>query len=401
MSPDRRGQHTDAGAPRRTSPSRTLSVVVPVHQGGEHLRDVLIALSGADLPRESWELIVVDDASTDDSTEIAAAHADLVVRLTGRPRGPAYARNRGVEASRAPFIAFVDADVLVHQDALGLLLGAIRADPGIGAVIGAYDAGRTSGKFISEYRNLLRHVEHQSNAGDTDAFSAGLALVRRDAFTRAGGFDEWRFPRPQAEALEIGDRLRSLGYRIVRVLDAQGTHLKRWTISQWLRVDLVDRGISIARLNQLPDFRTRADRMYLASRLDAALALTTIAATALAVWRASPAFGIVGALCMLALVAHNARFFASLLRARGVVFALVAVPLHVVTCAVYGVASAIGRALYHAVGEPQPDPVVQAYSEVGMQTWPPVPAPRAPSALDGAPPTANGAPGDQGARISS
>src|SRR5688500_12315609 len=179
---------------RRGSPvPRRLSVVVPVHQGGGHLREVLVALSRSSLPRETWELIVVDDASTDESTEIAAVHADLVIRLTGRPRGPAYARNRGADASSAQLIAFVDADVLVRPDALPRMLEAMGEDPRIGAVIGAYDAGRTSGRLVSEYRNLLRHVEHQTNSGDTDAFSAGLALVRRDAFLRAGMFDEWRF----------------------------------------------------------------------------------------------------------------------------------------------------------------------------------------------------------------
>jgi hypothetical protein len=55
-----------------------------------------------------------------------------------------------------------------------------------------------------------------------------------------------------------------------------------------------------------------------------------------------------------------------------------------ITCAVYGIASAAGRLLYHAVGEPQPAPVVQAFAEVGVRTWPPVPAPRTPPpSIDG------------------
>jgi glycosyltransferase involved in cell wall biosynthesis len=366
-------------------------VVVPVHQGAEHLRGVLVALAGSTLPRTSWELVVVDDGSTDDSMEIAAAHADLVVRLTGRPRGPAYARNRGAEASSAPLIAFVDADVLVHPDALARMVEAIGDDEGIGAVIGTYDAGRTSGRLVSEYRNLLRHVEHQTNAGDTDAFSAGLALVRRDAFLRAGMFDEWRFPRPQAEALELGDRLRALEYRIVRRLDAQGTHLKRWTLRQWIGVDLVDRGMSVSRLNQVPDFRARADRLYLATPIDAFLAWAAVSATLIAIWRRSASLAVLGPACVLLLILHHGRFFTSLARVRGIAFALASVPLHVVTCAVYGVASAVGRALYHAVGEPQPDPVVQAFAEVGVRTWPPVPALRTPPQADAAQQTGNGA----------
>jgi GT2 family glycosyltransferase len=360
--------------------SRTLSVVVPVHQGGANLARVLAALEGNELPRASWELIVVVDASTDDSAEIAAGHADLVIRLTGAPRGPAYARNRGFDAARGSLVAFVDADVLVHSDALPRMIEAIESDPSIGAVMGTYDAGRTSRSLVSEYRNLLRHFEHHANAGETDAFWAGLAVVRREAFVAAGMFDEWRFKRPQAEALELGDRIRSLGYRILRRLDVQATHLKQWTLGAWIRADIVDRGITLARLNQFAALRGRVDRLYLATSLGAVLACVTLASTLAAVWQPSAFFALVALGCLGALVIHNAGLIAALARARGIAFAIAVIPLHVITCAIYGIASAAGRTLYHAVGEPQPDPVMQAYAEVGVRTWPPVPTPLAQSA---------------------
>jgi glycosyltransferase involved in cell wall biosynthesis len=376
-----------------------LSVVVPVHQGREHLPRVLDALAMSELPRESWELIVVDDASTDGSAEIAAGQADLVIRLTGGPRGPAYARNRGFEAARGSVVAFVDADVLVHPRALPRLLEVIRGDPGIGAVIGTYDDGRTSGRLLSEYRNLLRHVEHQIHGGETDAFQAGLALVRSDAFARAGMFDEWHFPRPQAEALELGDRLRALGYRIVRCLDAQATHLKRWTLWHWLGVDLLERGMSVARLAPHAGSHARAGRLYLAGAFDALVAWTAVTTLALGAWRGSAPIILLAALLTGLLVVHNGRLFAALARARGASFAAAAIPLHVVTCAVYGIASATGRVLYHTVGEPQPDPVIQAFAEVGVRTWPPVPAPRSPARPEGAQAHPNGTGGDQGAHM--
>jgi len=74
-----------------------LSVIVPAHNGTKVLPLTLPALAASDLPRACWELIVVDDASSDATAELAASYADLVVRLAGAPHGPAYARNRGVE----------------------------------------------------------------------------------------------------------------------------------------------------------------------------------------------------------------------------------------------------------------------------------------------------------------
>ena len=49
-----------------------ISIIVPVHQGSSTLRAALTAIAASDLPREMWELIIVDDASTDDTAMIAA-----------------------------------------------------------------------------------------------------------------------------------------------------------------------------------------------------------------------------------------------------------------------------------------------------------------------------------------
>lgn len=365
--------------------TKTISVVVPVYQGGEYLERVLSALCGSELPRESWELIVVDDASTDGSASIAAAKADLVIRLTGRPRGPAYARNRGFEASRGSLVAFVDADVLVDPLALPRMRDAIAEDNAIGAIVGTYDAGQRSGGVVSEYRNLLRHFEHLNNAGDTDAFAAGLALVRRAAFANAGMFDEWHFTRPQAEALELGNRFRSLGYRIVRRPDVLATHLKRWTLRNWLHGDVLDRGMSVARLEEFQALRDRSDRLYLSNSIDMSLAWAALSMSVVAAWLHSAPFAAVAAVSVSAVLMRNLRLFGSFVRARGILFAAAALPLHVVSCAAHGVASTVGRVIYHAVGETQPDPVVQAFAEVGARTWPPIPAPRSTSRADGAP----------------
>ena len=115
-----------------------ISIIVPVHQGGSTLRAALTAIAASDLPREMWELIIVDDASTDDTPMIAAEYADCVVRLPAR-HGPAYARNRGVEVSRGAVIVFFDADVQPHTDALRRMVESFATQPAVSAVFGAYD----------------------------------------------------------------------------------------------------------------------------------------------------------------------------------------------------------------------------------------------------------------------
>jgi len=225
----------------------SLSVIVPVRNGGEAFGRALAALSASALPRAEWELVVVDDGSTDDTADVASHHADLILRLD-RVHGPAHARNRGAERARAAILAFVDADVCVHPDALERLLTALRNDPSLAAVFGAYDATPGAPSLISQYRNLLHHYVHTRGAGRTQTFWAGCGAIRRDLFMAAGMFDERRYPRPCIEDIELGYRLTARGESILLDPRVQGTHLKRWTLGSMLVTDFRDRAVPWMRL---------------------------------------------------------------------------------------------------------------------------------------------------------
>jgi glycosyltransferase involved in cell wall biosynthesis len=225
-----------------------LSVIVPVLNGAEMLALCLESLVASDLPRSRWELIVVDDASTDASAEVAAGYANRVLTLTGKARGPAAARNFGAEVARGELLVFVDADVRVHTDALRLFSELFQQQPDVGAIFGAYDAAPPATGLISQYRNLLHHYVHTREAGAAETFWAGLGAVRVTVFRRAGGFDAQRYHRPQIEDIELGHRIRALGHRILLRPEIQGTHLKRWTLGGMIVTDVRDRGIPWMRL---------------------------------------------------------------------------------------------------------------------------------------------------------
>src|SRR5918996_706116 len=93
-----------------------LSVVIPVHNGGNDLRKCLVALTNS--TRQPDELIIVDDASTDQSPEVASRLGILVPSQARYPIGPARSRNRGVAYTQGDVLVFIDADVMVHRDTL-------------------------------------------------------------------------------------------------------------------------------------------------------------------------------------------------------------------------------------------------------------------------------------------
>lgn len=243
-----------------------LSVIVPAHGAAHLLPDTLGALTHSRLPRSSWELIVVDDASRDATAEVADAFADRVIRLTGTPLGPGGARNIGAASASGDWLVFIDADVRVHADTLDRFLAATTVDPNIVAVFGAYDAHPAAPGLVSQFRNLLHRYVHLRGAGAADTFWAGCGAVRRDAFEAVGGFDTARFPRPQIEDIELGYRLRDNGGTILLDPEISGTHLKRWTFGAMLRTDVRDRGIPWMRL--LLERRGRTSVSLNAGRLE-------------------------------------------------------------------------------------------------------------------------------------
>lgn len=350
-----------------------ISIIVPVHQGGSTLRAALTAIAASDLPREMWELIIVDDASTDDTAMIAAEYADCVVRLPAR-HGPAYARNRGVEVSRGAVIVFFDADVRPHTDALRRMVESFATQPAVSAVFGAYDTHPTAPGFVSQYRNLLHHYVHCHSAGDAETFWAGCGAIRRDAFLAAGMYDEWRYTRPQIEDVELGHRMRALGHRILLLPAIQCSHMKRWRLWDVIRADFKDRGVPWTRLLIQLRAMTRTTTLNLANVEKLNTILLWVAVLLLAgagIGRSGDlAWAAVAAVAFVVVV--NIPLYAFFGRERGILFAVGVIPLHMLYYLNNGLAVAYGWLVHHTVGEPAPDALTQAYAEVGVQMWPPV-----------------------------
>jgi glycosyltransferase involved in cell wall biosynthesis len=365
-----------------------LSVIVPVRNGTAHLERTLSALLASNLPREAYELVVVDDDSTDASADLAEKQADYVVRLTTRPHGPSYARNRGAEVSQGDILVFVDADVLVKPGTLSQFLAVFREHPDVCAVFGAYDADPTAPGFVSQYRNLIHHYVHQRNAGEAATFWSGCGAVRKSAFVRAGMFDEWHFGRPQIEDIELGGRLREFGGRILLRPEIQATHLKQWTLGGMLRTDFVDRGVPWMRLliQRRQALTQGALNVSAWEKVNTALVGAALFFLGAAVVFWEPRWLIGAGVALLPPLALNIPMYLWFARTRGALFALRVIPLHLLCYALNGFAALWGWMLHQLIGEPTPSPVVDAMSEMGIESWPPTPRrPTTDSWADGPP----------------
>lgn len=225
----------------KDNPSPVLvSVVVPVFNGGEDLDRCLGAVYRSDWP--AFECIVVDDASSDRNiAEIAGRH-NAQLECMERRSGPGVARNTGVAKARGEIIFFTDADVLLHPDAIGKAVTALESDPELAAVFGSYDDVPEHDSFLSRYRNLYHHWNHQTGNEEASTFWTGCGAIRREVFLELGGFNS-DYTRPSIEDIELGYRLREAGYRIRLLKTMLGTHLKHWKFRDMLRTDVFRRGV--------------------------------------------------------------------------------------------------------------------------------------------------------------
>ena len=184
-----------------------IAVIVPVRDGATYLGAALAsALSQEPGP---VEVVVVDDGSSDGSGELAARLAG--VRVVSVPRlGPGAARNAGVRESRAPLLAFLDADDLFPPGRLERMARALGVPPDFDGVLGRI---RT---FLTPDREPELRGRYACPPEPLAGRHPGALLVTRAAFLRTAGFDE---------TLRIGEgvdwfhRAEAAGVRFSRVDD--------------------------------------------------------------------------------------------------------------------------------------------------------------------------------------
>ncbi|MGQ9680990.1 MAG: glycosyltransferase family 2 protein [Anaerolineae bacterium] len=289
----------------------TLSVIIPAHNHSDWLGQCLEALVRSS--RAPDEIIVVDDASSEDVAAVARAWGARVLVLTGKPLGPAAARNRGAALAQGDLLFFVDADVRVYKDTVERALACLEQHPQLAALFGSYDDDPPERNVASLYKNLLHHHVHQRAAGPAETFWAGCGLIRREAFQAANGFDE-SFQRPAIEDIDLGARLRAQGMSIRLCPTVQVQHLKRWTVASLIITDIRQRAIPWSRLIALQGRLPATLNLDPGSRCGAVLAWLALALSVAGFWR--PWLWLMALLALSGLAALNAGLL-RLLRRRG------------------------------------------------------------------------------------
>ncbi|MDQ3078182.1 MAG: glycosyltransferase family 2 protein [Pseudomonadota bacterium] len=172
-----------------------VAVIMPVHNRAAEVRRAIDSVLAQDFA--DFELIVVDDGSTDATCEAVTAVGDPRVKLIrlGSNQGSNPARNRGIEAASAPLLAFLDSDDVYLPCKLGVVVGMFGERPGMDVLVDSFTK-----EFPADQRRAPAPRDNPV-IDDTEAFAEALfgrrlwkatpaITVRRDAAMRAGLFDE-------------------------------------------------------------------------------------------------------------------------------------------------------------------------------------------------------------------
>ena len=319
-----------AGSPR-------LSVIVPVYNGAMHLSRCLDSLRLSNF--SDFEVLVVDDCSTDCSRQIAERSGARCI-LAPHTLGPAGARNLGVAQAKGDIFVFVDADVEVPHDALGLIEKDFADDAHLAAVFGAYDDEPAWDDFLSQYQNLMHSYVHLKSNERAVTFWAGGGAVRKEAFVEAGGFDAVRYRHPSIEDIEFGYRLARAGKKIKLNKHLRVKHLKRWTFRSLLKADILRRAVPWTQLIVETRHLPRDLNLTSGSRVSAGLVgLLSVGCMAVLLQAAHllPKVGLPGnlrgelailAIIAMAVLALNWDVYSFFARKRGWWFAVRVIPVH-------------------------------------------------------------------------
>ena len=206
-----------------------ISVVVPAFNAEKTLGACLDALLEQTAPRETYEIIVVDDGSTDRTKQTAEAYGVRV--FSEANRGAAAARNLGVQNARGEIVLFVDADSVPDRNWIQEMAAPFH-DPSIAGA---------SGQKKTRQQNLWARLvqleydfkyDRMAVHAAIDFVDSSTAAYRREVLLANGGFDT---TLKEAEDTELSYRLAERGYRLILIREGVTYHVHPETLLHYLR----------------------------------------------------------------------------------------------------------------------------------------------------------------------
>ncbi len=229
-----------------------ISVIIPVFNGQNTIKKTIESVLNQTW--KDYELIIINDGSTDSTEEIISSISDSRIKVFNYPNaGPAVTRNRGIAIASGKYISFIDADDLWTPDKLEKQLQKLEENPQAKIAYSWTD-------YIDEFDNFLYPGSHITANGNVykqlllNNFleNGSNPLIDRQVLIEAGGFDESLFA---AEDLDLWFKL-AIKYEFVAVpypqilyrvsTNSLSSNFERMEKKSLQVMDIIDRAFSLA-----------------------------------------------------------------------------------------------------------------------------------------------------------
>ena len=207
-----------------------ISVIVPNHNGEKTIGRCLEAAFASQY--SSFEIIVIDDCSSDDSVTVIAKYPCRLIRLSEHG-GASKARNTGAQNAAGELLLFIDSDCLLQPDTLAKAAAAYREN-GPGVIIGGtYTLLPYDQQFFSIFQSVYIHYSETKNCHNPDYIATHAMLITKDLFLKNGAFNE-NF-MPILEDVEFSHRLKKNGIKMLIEPEIQVQHIFNFTLGKSMR----------------------------------------------------------------------------------------------------------------------------------------------------------------------
>ncbi len=250
-------RQVEESSPEPSPHTPFVSVVVPLYNDEKNIAFTLSSILDSNYPKDKLEVIVVDDASTDNSYEVAKKFEEFGVKVIKLEKnsGAAHAKNVGIKAARGEIVITIDSDSIMDKNAIRNFIPYFE-DPSVAGVSGAIRTQKPKNlmqKFQQYEYDIILFVRKILEILDSIPVTpGGMSAFRRGYVLEVGGFDE----KSLTEDQEIAFKLQKHNYRVkcslesfsyTEVPDTFGGFLKQRV--RWIRGGVYNRIIHRAIFN--------------------------------------------------------------------------------------------------------------------------------------------------------
>ena len=204
------------------------SIIIPVHNAQGTLKSCLGSISSSE--NRDFEVVVVDDKSTDKSVEIAKDYPCRIITLN-QNKGTAFSRNTGRDNAKGEILVFIDADVVIKKDTLNIIDASFKKNEDIVAVTGLLSKECPYNDFFTRYKNLYMHYIFRQCPRFVDFLFGSIIAINKDDFL---SFNE---SFRATDDTELGQRYKELNKKILLNQELEVIHLKKYNFKEIIEND--------------------------------------------------------------------------------------------------------------------------------------------------------------------